>query len=330
MKNSVRSSFLESIDKMLSWTFDSKYYLYSLKTPLQEQAFCDNSSVLSEFERKHGYFSSQRPLVGRVTEDPEDTQLTVQALKAIHQEGEDPQRRTLALVEMLTKVLAYRDLKKGEQLLIPTESGKLILFEVDKLFNLWDGMPAFGLVPKDAKETAPILLYRGTDLSLLSQRGLASIISDFDTKGPGLSAFLHARKSIHNWLLKVSRSGVKARVMGYSLGGALAAYTLVYEHELINVSEPSFACNSPGVSKRIFNKWNRLAVEQQPPYIVFVTRGDLVSKIGWLFGEVNELSLGLNLYPIASHVVLVSGQPRYYQYAVDLSLENQTQRLLRK
>lgn len=327
----MRSKALGSIDKMLSWVFDQKHYSYCLKTPLQEETFVNNHPKLITFSKHHGYFSSDRPLVGKVTKDQKDVKVTLQLLQTIHKVIKDPKMRALTTGEILTKVLAYRNLKKDQEISIPSASGSLVPFKVDELFDLWDGMPAFGLIPQISDESAPILLYRGTDLSLLSQRGLASILSDFDTKGPGLSAFLHARKSIHEWLKKVALSGQKARVMGFSLGGALAAYTLLYEHELINLDrlESSYAFNPPGISKKSFRRWERLSPEERPPFTVFVTRGDLISKIGWLSGDVYELSLSSPLYPIAAHVTLLSGEPLYHQYQVDLLLENHSHRFSR-
>ena len=330
-QKSMRSKALESIDKMIGWAFDQKKYIYALKTPLQEETFTNDSSQLITLAKDNSYFSSEYALVGRVTEDKKDIETTLGWLRTIHKEIQDPRKRTFAASEILTKVLAYRDLKKGMEIPIPVASGELTSFKVDVLFDLWDGMPAFGLVPIESSGAAPILLFRGTDLSLLSQRGLASIISDFDTKGPGHSAFLHARSDIRRWLEKMASKGPKARVMGFSLGGTLAAYTLLYEQQYVNEdeSEPSFAFNPPGVSKKIYKKWEKLSSENRPPLVVFVSRGDLISKIGWLFGEVYELSVDLFLYPIAAHVTLVSGQPLYRKYLIDLSLENQSHRFWR-
>src|SRR5207249_1381181 len=137
----------------------------------------------------------------------------------------------LASAELLSKVLAYRDLQLGQTIQIPVEiKGKIVLetFTVDHLFDIWQGMPAFGLIPKK-KNLSSLLLFRGTDFSLISKRGIASVMSDLDPSGPGLKAFFHARKEIGGWLQAVQAQGKPARVMGFSLGGALAAYTFIYE-----------------------------------------------------------------------------------------------------
>ena len=75
-------------------------------------------------------------------------------------------------------------------------------------------MPAFGLVPIEKGKVPPILLFRGTDLSLGSTRSWASVISDLNTSGPGLFTFRNAQIKIHDWLTKVASYGIKARAIG--------------------------------------------------------------------------------------------------------------------
>jgi hypothetical protein len=322
-QKSMRSKALESIDKILSWTFDQSQYPYCLKSPLQEEIFHNEDQKIISFDKEFGYFSQGHPLVGKVTSAHEDIEITLNMLETIHERVTQTHQRNLMTAEVLTKVLAYRDLKKGQVVAFST-GASFIRFEVDILFDLGDGMPAFGLIPKERKNAAPVLLFRGTDISLLSQRGLASLISDFDPKGPGLTAFKRAQPAIHRWLEKVAREGHRARVMGFSLGGALAAYTVLFEHELINpsVEEASFAFNPPGVTKKIFNLWKKLSAEQRPPLNLFVAKGDLISKIGRLFGDLYELSTSALFYPIAAHVTLMTAQPCFYQNGIDLSMEN--------
>jgi hypothetical protein len=324
----MRVRALESLDKMLSIAFDQKYRSYKLLYPLYEENFKNNVVEAIDFERSFGYFSPNRPLVGHVTGEKEDIALTCQLLKDIHQQITAPVERRITSAEVLTKILAYRNLKEGMEVPIPiidkSDKPKLMTYTVDSIFDLWHGMPAFGLVPKDRGKAAPILLYRGTDLSFGTERGWASVISDLNTSGPGLTAFLNAQQSIHEWLKKVAEYGVKARVMGYSLGGVLTAYTTLYEHDLINQDKkhPSLSFNPPGVSKAVLDQWQNLPENKKIPLSVFVVRGDLVSKIGLLFGDVVEFSVENGLKPIAAHVILVSGQPFYRYYKVNVEKEN--------
>jgi hypothetical protein len=323
-QRSMRSKVLESIDKILSWTFDQRQYPYILRTPFQKEEFRNEDPLITSFTREFGYFSQEHPLVGKVTGTDADIKITLQLLEAIDAHIKNPHQRIVMTAEVLTKVLAYRDLKRGQLFRIPMASSS-VLFEVDTLFDLGDGMPAFGFIPKEGN-AAPFLLFRGTDLSLLSQRGLASLISDFDPKGPGLTAFKRGRIPLHQWLEKVSKGGPKAVVLGYSLGGALAAYTLLFEHDLINSTEPSYLFNPPGVSRKIFKQWKKLSREKQPIINLFVAKGDLISKIGRLFGNIYELSTPKLLYPIAAHVTLISTSVLFYQYEVDLIEENHSHR----
>ena len=71
-QNSIRSKALESLDKMLSWTFDQQRYVYCLKAPLQEELFQTNDQNLIQFARKYSYFSDEKPLVGKVSDDEAD------------------------------------------------------------------------------------------------------------------------------------------------------------------------------------------------------------------------------------------------------------------
>ncbi len=324
----MRVKALESLDKMLSLAFDQKYRSYKLLYPLHEESFKNQSAHAIDFANTFGYFSPHRPLVGSVTESEEDIQVTCKLLNDIHEQFLSAIERRIVTGEVLTKILAFRDLKLGMEIPIPISDKKdkpsLMVYVIDHIFDLWLGMPAFGLVPKEQGKAPPILLFRGTDLSLGTTRSWASVISDLNTSGPGHSAFLKAQASIHQWLEKVAGYGIKARVMGYSLGGVLTAYTVLYEHELINKDKkyPSLSFNPPGVSKSVLEQWYDLPEGKKASLAVFVVRGDLVSKIGLLFGDVCEFSLDNGLKPIAAHVVLISGQPYYRYYKVNVEKEN--------
>ncbi len=203
--------------------------------------------------------------------------------------------------EILTKVLAYRDLKEKMEIPIPSENGLLITYTVDTLFDLWHGMPAFGLIPKNNPEAPPLLIYRGTEFSF---RGWGSILSDLDFKGPGFSAFRKAQPKIHAWLEK---TGKKTQVLGFSLGGALAAYTLLFEKDLLS---SAIAFNMPGLSLKNYELWRTL--KDSPPFISYVTQGDFVAKIGHTIGDLRICSTGTPMKPLTAHTTLISFEPTFY------------------
>lgn len=324
----MRIKALESLDKMLALAFDQKYRSYKLHYPLNEEHIKNPVLELISFARAFGFFSPDRVLVGSVTEEMEDIQLTCDLLKAVHLQIPSSIDKTIVTGEILSKILAYRELKKEMEIPISVinkkGSSKLITYVIDRIFDLWHGMPAFGMIPKDKGTAPPILLFRGTDLSLGTTRSWASVISDLNTSGPGLSTFRNAQIEIHEWLTKAASYGMKTRVMGYSLGGVLTAYTAVYEYDLLNHDKdhPSLSFNPPGVSKAIWELWDEMPRDTQVPLQVYVVRGDLVSKIGLLFGDVVEFSLDNHLKPISAHVTLISGQPSYHLFKVNVAEEN--------
>lgn len=329
-QKSIRSKALESLDQMLSWTFNQEQYVYVLKSPQKEEIFHITSPELLAFPKNYSYFSDEHPIVAKVTDDPEDIKITIDLFKDI-MSVKDMRQRMLITGEVIAKVLAYRDLKMGQIIPIPTPDDKLTNFKIDALFDLGNGMPAFGLVPEIKGTTAPLLIFRGTDVSILTHRGLASVISDLDPKGPGHSTFLKTRDQIHAWLAKVAKDGIKAKLNGFSLGGALVGYTYLYEYELINQSrtETSYAFNAPGVTKKVFKEWNKIPLEKRMNFQLFVGRGDLISKIGRLIGDIYEIAAAASYLPIAAHVTLVTLQPEYKVFAVDAVLENQSKRFSR-
>jgi hypothetical protein len=160
-------------------------------------------------------------------------------------------------------------------------------------------MPAFGFLPLK-KGGSPILLFRGTDFSLLSKKSWASILSDLDTEGVGLSVFRGAQTKIRDWLIRAKKtSGVKSRAMGFSLGGILSLYTAFFEGDLL-MPKGSIVFNSPGVSHEIFQKWPKNSL-----VVSYATQGDLVSKLGKMVGKAFEISEKKQLCPIEAHTKLM-------------------------
>ena len=289
--------------------------------PWRDKRILNHSDEIMNFDKNFGLDAPNKRLVGKVSSPfdfLEDIEITCDLLEIIDKEIQDPNERLLVTGEIVTKVLAYRDLQLGNEVSIPIidSTGRYTKgeFVVDELFNLWNGMPAFGLMPIHKGEYAPILLFRGTDLSLTSKRSLSSILCDLDLSGPGHSIYLHSRNQIQEWLKNAAQFGPKSRVMGFSLGGSLASYTLIYEKNLVSQDKenPSLAFNSPGVTRKLYAKWNAFSEADRPPFVVFHTKNDPVSKVGFMIGDIYKLATERRLPSITAHVILISGQPTYY------------------
>lgn len=295
LQANLRTKSLNSVDKAFGALYPYRSLTYTLEMPLQTEVFYNKNPEFQAFAKKYGYLSEDHPIVGKVTNAQEDVLIAIDILKQVHEKIKDPLLRSMAVTEVLSKVLAYRNLK--EKMEVPLGD---ITYEVDIIFDLWHGMPAFGLVPKKG-DAPPLLIFRGTDFSFL--RGWASITSDFDPKGPGFSVFVSARPKIHEWLKKVG----KAKVMGFSLGGTLTAYTALFEKEFVL---EAITFNMAGVSLQNQEEWKNL--EGRPPLKAYLMQGDFVAKIGHLIGDLEVASFDQSLYPIASHTSLITFAKKFY------------------
>lgn len=324
-KNKVRVEVLKNLDEFLDWRLEASQRSYQLLAPARSVIYRGGAAFMQHFVLLHGFFSLYSPLVGRVTARSADLKSAQCVLKGVALEMSDRRLQQFAADELLAKVLAYRDLHVNEVWLLPISHplGGVSLrpFKVDVVFNLWMGMPAYGLVPLE--QGAPILLFRGTDFSLDSPRGWASLMSDVDLAGPGLYTFQQAQPKIHAWLQKMADAGVKARTLGYSLGGALASYAYVFERGLL-ADEGSCAFNLPGVSNQVIQKWEQLPKKTQEGFTSFVNQGDVISKVGKLFGVVYELSVDMPLKPLTAHTLLMSAQTEFVAKRVDVAQENRS------
>src|SRR5579871_357703 len=235
-KSKLRVKTLKNFDQLINWSFGEKFKTYALTTPIEEKKFEQEIPEFTSFVEHYGYYSLRHPMVGVVTSSKRDLRRIECLLRDISEKGVNTDYLGIAIPEVLTKVLAYHDLKPGQTVMIPIEIDHKFTLEqytVDRIFNLWHGMPAFGLIP-NRERVDSILIFRGTDISLGTARGWASLMSDLDLTGPGLSAFENSQDELSLWLKIVNASGKPARVMGFSLGGALAAYTFIYENQWLS------------------------------------------------------------------------------------------------
>jgi len=306
-KDRMRLRALKNLDQLLDWSASEKQKAFPLAHPLQEKTIVERISEVEEFSEKYGYFSLKRPVVGTVSSDESDLELVCCLLRTLYEKAPLGDYFEIAVAEILTKALAYRDVKVGQKIFIPIEIDGKAHFEsfiVDHIINIWHGMPAIGLIP-ERQGIASILLFRGTDFSFDSERGWASLLSDLDIAGPGLNAFKHAQEEISLWLNKALELGKAAKVLGFSLGGALAAYTFIYENTSM-AKQGSISMCAPGVSGRVAEEWGLL---EKKGFKSYVNAGDLISKVGKLFGPVYCLATPKMCKPLTAHTRLICAEP---------------------
>ncbi|MEM7175306.1 MAG: hypothetical protein AAF443_05215 [Chlamydiota bacterium] len=310
----------------LSWLFKYPSRCYELELAKTAQVFENPCDALYRLGQSYRATAASKGIICQVTNNAADLDRVNDALKNIYTYIVHPTLSDLAIAEVLAKVVAYRELCQGNKLAIPSRqpNGEMALtfYSVDTVFDLWNRIRAFGLTSSSQLFAPPILLFRGTDFSLRSKGGRASIISDLDPKGPGWAVFEKAEPTLQNWLKTQGKR--KTRLIGHSLGGAIVSYTLIKEFCFINPHDYacSYAFNFPGISDQLFKQWNALPSEQKPAFKGVVCRGDVVSKFGKLFGDIFEVSLPAPLSPITAHELLLFAEPLCYLHRVALAKEN--------
>jgi hypothetical protein len=252
---------------------------------------------LVKFVDRHHFFSVNHPLIGVVTEREQDIWLVADLLKLIFDQAPAADLE-LMTVEVLAKILAFRSLKEGMELLIPMQK-ELTRYVVDKVIFLDEEMPVFGLVALNDRAPS-FLLFRGTELSW---KGRRSIASDLDIKGVGYSCFVKALPQISSWL----KNAYQPQAIGFSLGGILAAYALLYHP---NEIQSATVFGPPGFAKKAYQKWRELDLDNK--MTVYVTKGDCVPKYGHLAGAIKEFSLLRRLRPLTAHTQLITAEPFYF------------------
>lgn len=311
-----RKNILVQLDTWLDTLAPTSLKSFPLVSSIPSYTYADPPIEFSAFAVEHSFFSPTCPLISKATEDVADVIPVQKALRALMQ-STSPFFIELATAEVLCKALAYRNLQKGMKIQIPVASQgsvRLIDYVVDEVLDLWQEMPGFGLVAEH-KEEAPILLFRGTDLSLDSKKSWASLLSDLDLSGTGLSTFHFARADIHNWLVKAdAHSQKKAKVMGFSLGGILTLYTILFETEWV-AKEGSIAFNPPGVPSSIARRWDNI----HNLHTTYITQGDVISRLGTQPPTLFAFFGKDPLPPIKAHTQLITAEPVFFLEKVKTS-----------
>lgn len=323
MDHSFSAQTFKYWEIFLSWLFKYPSRCYQLKSS-QSFVYENSSEKLYEFGKTYRQRGGAKGIICRVTPKFKDIDRVSAVMQLVYDSVLNTQLCELAACEVMAKVMAYRNLKMGHTIPFPImgKDGCMLMttYVVDRVFDLWNRVRAFGLVSTE-ENVAPLLLFRGTDFSFMTEGGRASIISDLDPKGPGRSLFEKAEKPLGEWLGKQKK---KARVIGHSLGGVILAYTLLRHAEFISRAshETSYAFNFPGVGEDLLQVWNDLS--EKPRFKGYITRGDVISKFGMLFGDIYEVSLKNPLSPVRAHEQLLFAEPLCYLNEVDVEEENRS------
>lgn len=306
------------MSNMRIWALSNLDSFLGLCFPYQRRSYKGQGEVrsytsllsLQTFAKEHGYFS-HAPLLSLVSNNQEDLRFVQQALENAIEVEDNWQ--DFCVTEILCKALAYRDIAWNYEIKIPVRNlqNQIILetFILDRIFDLWQQMPAFGWIPKNPYVSS-FLIFRGTDCNLTTKRGLASLFSDLDFSGPGFRVFRKSKLQIQTWLRQVKQKRKAARVIGCSLGGALAAHTFIEYCDLLS-KEASIAFHPPGVFKQAKKSWDKLEEGMKQQFITYIAQGDFVSKVGSLIGNKRILSTDEQLKPLTAHTLLFAGQKQF-------------------
>jgi pimeloyl-ACP methyl ester carboxylesterase len=181
-------------------------------------------------------------------------------------------------LEILSLCFAYQ---VQEQIEIPiqTDSGfVLIPYKLERI-PIVGGFEAYGLVPTSNDLQHPaILLYPGTTFNYQDTGLLARIMADIDPTGPGFTFFNMAYGNIEDWLKRNTDLEKNRKVItcGYSLGGALAAYTAAYLGQYLR---ESYTFASPAFSPFAANRWQENS--EKPLLINFCNANDFIPTWGY-------------------------------------------------
>lgn len=246
-------------------------------------------------------------------------------LQKVYDHTEDKELFQAQVAQILSKKLVsgcWHELKEGFAVKIPIldEQGnkKWVQYLLDKKFDLWQDIPAFGFVDLEGKE-APMLIFRSTNPNTSFADSWPSILANLHPKGPAWKLYEESHQPIEDWLEKQSH---KVRLMGYSQGAALASYFLTYKSPWISQKEhePCYLFDGPGISKKVFSDWKKLS--STPKVYHYLNRGDFVPKVGEGFiGKVYELSVPRPLSAIEAHRSMSLLSPVFRCSEVDVEKE---------
>mgnify|MGYP000041213446 CR=1 FL=1 len=250
-------------------------------------------------------------------------------LSLIDEHVTDPQIRHAMAGQLLSQILASEDIPAGFKVVIPItdQAGNptVATYTVDKKFDLWHGIPAYGL-SSSHEAASPIILFRSTKSNLSETKVLASLLTNLHPKGVAWNTFKNCRQEVREWLEKETQSsGHLARAIGFSQGGALAKYFVTYDHDLFSKEgwAPSLTFGAPATSSSVKESYENLSAK--PHLESYITRGDVVPKVGEsLFGTVYQVTSTKDLPFPKSHSTLSLLDSSWSLHKVDVELENKS------
>lgn len=253
-------------------------------------------------------------------------------LKHIFETTKDPEVFQLQVAQVITKLFfswCSDFISKGLEVDLPVINSEgqkeMVKYTVDEKFNLWENVPAIGLVDKENKHP-PLLLFRSTNDEIKHNDGLASMVANLHPKGAGWKLFTNSQDDVTSWLKKaVTESNQKARAYGYSQGGTVAGYFLTYYSELFsdNDKTPSFILDAPALPSSTGDAFRGL--DNKPACLTYVTHGDIVPKYGSDFlGKAYAITLTDNLSTKEHHKVLASFAKEWRCQEIDLEKERKS------
>lgn len=303
--------------------FISSLFSYNGRSYLKGKRVLQSTIPFPEytsFFHKYSRFGTERGIICTVTDFEEDKKLLSNILSLIAEQYDPPELKELICADLWGKGVSYRALKKGDTFpFFSSSKRKTLRFSLDTEIPLWKDIRAFGFV---SQEKEALLLFRGTDISLLSSAGRASMLSDLDPEGPGLAVFHAAQEALSQWLKTQKSVGREVRVIGHSLGGALACYSLIIFPELFSKQCASYATNYPGVNELLLRKWSN--IDKKPKFIGVVTDGDAVSKCGYLLDDTSVFVAHRKVPPLQSHELLFGAESSFSLYELNAMDENQS------
>ena len=308
-------------EKLMTMIFNYPSRCYE-KEPITPKTLTNPIKELKYFSDRFGIYSLKRSLICRVSKEKEDIDVASSLLETIDEKITNNDLYEKMTAEVLCKVIAYRNLEEGDTISIPIlKDGKkgIVKYRVDSVFNLWKQVLAFALLPENDRGL-PLLLYRGTEFNIATRAGRATMLSDLDPEGPGHKMFNAGREEIKKWLHGPAKKN--AIVMGHSLGGALANYTAIYEHDSISKEVPSYTFNAPGIDAPVVSEWEAIPEDKRPNIAAYITQGDVVAKFGKLYQKAYELSALKTFSPVIAHQTLIFTYPVCNIVPIDIEEEN--------
>lgn len=281
-KFTLISSLLAGLD--LSFARESKNHIAREEMQKSQKSHLKTGTELAEFGEE--YLERYVEFLQKICE----TEFSIDHFMA---------KEALA-VELITKYIVAQTLQEGFKFPFPKllRNGKesTIHYTLTRIFNLGNSeIPVYMFEGKE-RNSAPLLVFRGSRMRFDNKSDAFSIIENFNVNGPArgyYKEFEPTLASFFNYWFAQPEHKQKFRVFGYSQGGVLGQRAVIDFPEFMQqtASNHSIFFNSPGIEKDYFEKWNAIEPENRPLAVNYVITKDAVSKVGAGFiGEIYEIA----------------------------------------